>query len=64
LPSTLPRILIGRKGVKKIRAALESLVGKKIDLDVKEITSPDTDATLVARNVADQLERRIAYRRA
>jgi small subunit ribosomal protein S3 len=39
-------------------------VGKKIDLDVKEISSPDTDATLVARNVADQLERRIAYRRA
>jgi small subunit ribosomal protein S3 len=61
-----PGILIGRKGegVKKIRAALESLVGKKIDLDVKEITSPDTDATLVARNVADQLERRIASRRA
>ena len=61
-----PGILIGRKGegVKRIRAALESLVGKKIDLDVKEISSPDTDATLVARNVADQLERRIAYRRA
>ncbi len=61
-----PGILIGRKGegVKKIRAALESMVGKKIDLDVKEISSPDIDATLVARNVADQLERRIAYRRA
>ena len=44
--------------------ANEALVGKKIDLDVKEISSPDTDATLVARNVADQLERRIAYRRA
>ena len=43
---------------------MKSLVGKKIDLDVKEIISPDTDATLVARNVADQLERRIAYRRA
>ena len=61
-----PGILIGRKGegVKKIRAALESLVGKKIDLDVKEISSPDVDAALVARNVAEQLERRIAYRRA
>lgn len=61
-----PGILIGRKGegVKRIRAALESLIGKKIDLDVKEINSPDTDATLVARNVADQLQRRIAYRRA
>ena len=61
-----PGILIGRKGegVKKIRHALEALVGKKVDLDIKEISSPDTDAFLVARNVADQLERRIAYRRA
>lgn len=61
-----PGILIGRKGegVKKIRAALELLVAKKIELDIKEISSPDTDAMLVARNIADQLERRIAYRRA
>jgi small subunit ribosomal protein S3 len=61
-----PGILIGRKGegVKKIRVALEALIGKKIDLDIKEIESPDTDAMLVARNIADQLERRIAYRRA
>lgn len=61
-----PGILIGRKGegVKKIRQSLEALVGKKIDLDIKEITSPDTDAMLVAKNIADQLERRIAYRRA
>jgi small subunit ribosomal protein S3 len=61
-----PGILIGRKGegVKKIRTSLEALVGKKIELDVKEITSPDTDAMLVAFNIADQLQRRIAYRRA
>jgi len=61
-----PGVLIGRKGegVKKVRACLEALVGKKVDLDIKEISSPDTDAMLVARNVADQLERRIAYRRA
>ena len=61
-----PGILIGRKGegVKKIRIALEALVGKKIDLDIKEISTPDTDAMLVAKNIADQLERRIAYRRA
>jgi len=61
-----PGILIGRKGegVKKIRQAFESLVGKKIELDIKEISSPDTDAVLVAKNIADQLERRIAYRRA
>ncbi|HVN14471.1 MAG TPA: 30S ribosomal protein S3 [Anaerolineales bacterium] len=61
-----PGILIGRKGegVKKIRSALEELIGKKIDLDIKEIEAPDTDAMLVAYNIADQLERRIAYRRA
>ncbi|HRQ31701.1 MAG TPA: 30S ribosomal protein S3 [Anaerolineales bacterium] len=61
-----PGVLIGRKGegVKRIRAALEALIGGKVDLDVKEIGSPDTDATLVALNIADQLERRIAYRRA
>jgi small subunit ribosomal protein S3 len=61
-----PGILIGRKGegVKKVRASLETLVGRKVDLDIKEISSPDTDAMLVAKNVADQLERRIAYRRA
>jgi small subunit ribosomal protein S3 len=50
--------------VKKIRADLETLAGKKIDLDIKEIKSADIDAYLVAHNIADQLERRISYRRA
>src|SRR5512137_1786137 len=61
-----PGLLIGRKGegIKKIRVALESLAGKKIDLDIKEIQAPDCDAFLVAHNIADQLERRISYRRA
>jgi small subunit ribosomal protein S3 len=61
-----PGILIGRKGenVKKIRAKLEVLVGKKIDLEIKEIKSPDLDAYLVAHNIAEQLERRISYQRA
>ncbi len=61
-----PGILIGRKGegVKKIRLALEALIGRKVDLDIKELSSPDLDAYLVAANIADQLERRIAYRRA
>jgi small subunit ribosomal protein S3 len=61
-----PGILIGRKGenVKKLRASLEELVGKKIDLDIKEIKSPDMDAFLVAGNIADQLVRRISYQRA
>jgi small subunit ribosomal protein S3 len=61
-----PGILIGRKGesVKKIRLDLEAVVGKKIDLEIKEIKSPDLDAYLVARNIAEQLERRISYQRA
>lgn len=61
-----PGILIGRKGenVKKVRSSLESLVGKKIDLEIKELKSPDLDAFLVATNIADQLERRISYQRA
>lgn len=61
-----PGILIGRKGenVKKLRSSLEGLVGKKIDLDIKEIKAPDIDALLVAKNIANQLERRISYQRA
>ena len=61
-----PGILIGRKGetVKRLRRDLEEMIGKKIDLDIKEIKTPDLDAHLVANNVANQLERRISYRRA
>ncbi|MFA5837580.1 MAG: 30S ribosomal protein S3 [Bellilinea sp.] len=61
-----PGILIGRKGetVKKVRTDLEALTGKKIDLDIKEIKSPDCDAFLVAQNIAGQIQRRVAYRRA
>lgn len=61
-----PGILIGRKGenVKKIRKSLETEVGKKIDLEIKEIKDPDLDAYLVAENIAEQLERRISYQRA
>ncbi len=61
-----PGILIGRRGenVKKIRQSLEAEVGKKIDLEIKEIKTPDLDAYLVANNIAEQLERRISYQRA
>lgn len=61
-----PGILIGRKGenVKLVRQNLESITGKKIDLEIKEIKSPDTDAFLVAENIASQIERRVSYRRA
>lgn len=61
-----PGILIGRKGenVKELRKNLEGLVSIPIDLDIKEIKDPDLDAQLVAENIADQLVRRISYRRA
>jgi small subunit ribosomal protein S3 len=61
-----PGILIGKRGdsVKKIRLELEALTGKKIDLEIKEIKFPDTDAYLVASNIAGQIERRVSYRRA
>ncbi|NLN69200.1 MAG: 30S ribosomal protein S3 [Chloroflexi bacterium] len=61
-----PGILIGRSGenVKSMRSDLEALTGKKIDLEIKEVKSPDLDARLVAENIAGQLVRRISYRRA
>ena len=61
-----PGILIGRKGesVKELRKNLEDLTGKKIDLEIREIKNPDTDALLIAENIASQIERRISYRRA
>ncbi|MFH1446693.1 MAG: 30S ribosomal protein S3 [Chloroflexota bacterium] len=61
-----PGILIGRKGenVKVLRQNLEAMTGKKIDLEIKEIKTPDLDAYLVAKNIASQLIRRISYRRA
>jgi small subunit ribosomal protein S3 len=66
LPTAKPGVLMGKKGgsVKILRQELEALTGKKVDLDVKEIKNPDTDAYLVAQNIAGQLERRISYRRA
>jgi small subunit ribosomal protein S3 len=61
-----PGVLIGRKGanVKILRKKLEELVGKTIDVDIKEIETPDLDAFLVADNVARQIQSRISYSRA
>jgi small subunit ribosomal protein S3 len=61
-----PGIVIGRKGdnVKKLRQELENLTGKKVKVEVEEIEKPDLDATLVARNIAGQLQRRISHSRA
>ena len=61
-----PGIVIGRGGqrVDEMRQHLEELVGKKIRLNIQEVRQPELDAYLVARSVAEQIERRIAYRRA
>ncbi len=64
--SARPGILIGRDGerVKNLRARLEVITESRIQLNIIEIEQPETNAYLVSRNVADQLERRVAYRRA
>jgi len=61
-----PGIVIGRGGqrAEELRSELEKLCGKKVKLSIKEVEQPETEATLVARNIADSLERRIAFRRA
>jgi len=61
-----PGVFIGRKGaaVKELRQHLEKITGCKVDLKVQEITQPDMEASLVADNIARQLERRISHNRA
>ncbi len=61
-----PGVVIGRGGqrVDKLRLHLESLIGKKIQLNIQEIQQPELDAYLVARAIGDQIESRISYRRA
>jgi small subunit ribosomal protein S3 len=61
-----PGIIIGKRGVgiDDIRKNLEQLTGKNIAVNVMEISHPELDARLVAQNIVDQLEKRIAFRRA
>jgi small subunit ribosomal protein S3 len=61
-----PGIVIGRGGqrVDEMRQYLEHFIGKKIRLNIQEIRQPELDAYLVARSIAEQIERRVAYRRA
>jgi small subunit ribosomal protein S3 len=61
-----PGIIIGKKGseVEKLRKDLELLSGKQAMVDIKEIRKPEVDAQLVAENIALQLEKRVAFRRA
>jgi small subunit ribosomal protein S3 len=61
-----PGIVIGPKGseIEKLRRQILKLTRKDVVIDIKEIRRPEIDAQLVAENVAQQLERRIAFRRA
>lgn len=61
-----PGVVIGRKGseIDKLKEELSKLTGKEVYVDIQEVKQPETDAQLVAENVALQLERRISFRRA
>jgi small subunit ribosomal protein S3 len=61
-----PGIIIGKRGVgiEEIRKNLEKLTGKTVQVNVMEIKHPELDARLVGQNIVDQLEKRIAFRRA
>ena len=64
--SVRPGIIIGRKGleIETLRKDLHKITGKDIFLDIREVKRPEIDAQLVAENVALQIGRRVAYRRA
>ena len=61
-----PGVLIGKKGadIEKLRGELARLTASEVHLNIVEIRKPEIDATLVAESIAQQLERRIAFRRA
>ena len=61
-----PGIVIGKKGedIERLRGQLGKLVGMPVQVSVEEIRKPEMDATLVAENIAQQLEKRVMFRRA
>jgi len=61
-----PGVIIGKKGadIEKLRAKLSTLTASDVKLNIVEIRKPEIDAKLVAQGIADQLVRRVAFRRA
>ena len=61
-----PGMIIGRsgKGIDELKAEVEKFCGHAVNIRVQDIKNPDTDAQLIAENIAQQLEKRIAFRRA
>ncbi len=64
--SARPGILIGKKGtdIEKLRGELAAMSSSEVHLNIVEVRKPEVDATLVAESIAQQLERRVAFRRA
>ena len=61
-----PGIVIGKKGseIEALKKDLEKLISRKVVIDIQEVRRPEADAQLVAENIAQQLVRRVAFRRA
>jgi small subunit ribosomal protein S3 len=61
-----PGIVIGKSGVKveELRKQLEAMTGKRVRVNIQEIRVPEIDAFLVGKNIAEQLQRRVAFKRA
>jgi len=61
-----PGVIIGAKGaeIEKLRADVQNMIGKPVVINIVEIKNPDLNATLVAENIAAQLEKRVSFRRA
>ena len=61
-----PGVVIGKKGadIEKLRSDLSKMTGSEVSLNIVEIRKPEIDAKLIADNIAQQLERRVAFRRA
>ncbi|MDI6801767.1 MAG: 30S ribosomal protein S3 [Thermodesulfovibrionales bacterium] len=61
-----PGIIIGKKGaeVEKLKKEIEDVTGKQVSIDIKEVRKPEVNAQLVAENIAMQIEKRVAFRRA
>ena len=61
-----PGIIIGKKGeeIEEIKKAIEKIVNRSAQINIKEIRKPDLDATILAEGIAQQLERRVQFRRA
>lgn len=61
-----PGIVIGRNGseIEKLRAKCQKMLGKPVVINIVEVKQPDLNATLIAENIAAQLEKRVSFRRA